>query len=46
MIRSMIDNKPYEINWITFSDGAITCKIIGLPEHFRTAWITVDPSHQ
>lgn len=44
MIRLMIDNKPYEINWITFSDGAITCKIDNLPECCEKVFITVDPS--
>lgn len=44
MIRLMVDNKQVEIDWVKFSDDAITCKVLDLPESFRKAWITVDPT--
>lgn len=40
----MVDNKPIKIEWLEFSDGAITCKLIDLPDEFNVAWLTVDPS--
>lgn len=40
----MVDNKPIKIEWTEFSDGATTCKLIGLPESYKIAWVTVDPS--
>lgn len=43
MIRLTIDNKPIKIDWIEFSDGATTCKLIDCPNQFKTAWVTVDP---
>ena len=44
MIRLMIDNEQYKVNWLTFSDGAKTCKVENLPDEARVVWITVDPS--
>lgn len=43
MIRLTIDNNPIKIDWLEFSDGATTCKLIDCPSSFKTAWVTVDP---
>ena len=43
MIRLTVDNKPVKIDWLEFSDGANTCKLIDCPPQFKTAWVTVDP---
>lgn len=44
MIRLLVDNTPIKIEWVEFSDGALTCKLIDLPQEFNVAWLTVDPS--
>lgn len=44
MLTLMIDNKRYNVDWLEFSDGALTCKVYSLPVEANTVWITVDPS--
>jgi ribose-phosphate pyrophosphokinase len=45
MIRLFVDNNQIHINWLEFSDGAKTCKIIDFPDgNIGVIAIAVDPS--
>ncbi|WGH49585.1 ribose-phosphate pyrophosphokinase [Alishewanella phage vB_AspM_Slicko01] len=44
MIRLIVDNVSIQVTQLTFSDGATTFKLIDMPTHCKTVWVTVDPS--
>ena len=44
MLTLMIEGQKYDVNWVEFSDGALTCKVENLPREADYIWITVDPS--
>lgn len=42
MIQITADNEEIEIEWLTFSDGAITCKVINCPIDLEYISLSVD----
>ena len=44
MLALVIEGQKYDVNWVEFSDGALTCKVENLPREADYIWITVDPS--
>lgn len=45
MVNMIVDNKEVEIEWLEFSDGALTCKLIDFPDkEINNICLTVDPT--
>lgn len=44
MITVIVDNKNADVNWVEFSDGAITCKVGNIPDITKGSRISVSVS--